>query len=65
VLFAAKTMYQLSCADDCATQVFKYVHFKEMWLTFARHRSPDIRQRAAGVFNKIIDLKIRCVTRAP
>lgn len=58
ILFAAKTMYQLSCADESAKRVFYYSGFQELWLTFARHPTQDVRQRAAGVFNKVVELKI-------
>lgn len=61
ILFAAKTMYQLSCADECAKRLFFFSGFKDLWLTFARHPTQDIRQRAAGVFNKVVEQKIGCV----
>ena len=58
ILFAAKTLYQLSCHDECAAAVFQYPRFKDVWLLFSRHAAGDVRQRAAGVFNKVIDLNI-------
>lgn len=58
ILFAAKTMYQLSCAEECSKRVFFYSGFQELWLTFARHPTQDVRQRAAGVFNKVVAMDL-------
>lgn len=58
ILFAAKTMYQLSCQELCAAKVFHYSGFKPLWLSFAQHPTQDVRQRAAGVFNKVVDLNL-------
>lgn len=63
ILFAAKTMYQLSCAEECSKRVFFYSGFQELWLTFARHPTQDVRQRAAGVFNKVVAMDLGCVAR--
>lgn len=56
VVSAAKTLVQLASMPHTARALLCHIDLKPMWLAIARHGATAVRQRAAVVFVRLVEL---------